>query len=276
MNKITTQDVLDNREKIRKLSAEVNKVEDRRDEEVTRLKYDVYQEKIRQLEHECDDKILEVTEKENAVIDGIKESMKEPVSVINQAERILDFLRVDIKRSLDIADDEIVLSRFVNEEYKKSLGYLIDDDYIKIKVFIVGNRKPKNKYTLAVIGRVAFRGTLMSYPYSYGLDIDALNKGFDILTSIKDMADINDLKAYYHRHRDSILADTITEYVKVKAEYLEVKELYSIEDFKPLFTFTCPECGAFYTIFDNFSSSYIPDCYNHEQPVKMVATGRGV
>ena len=268
MDKITVAQIQSERQAISKLHNE---------REVRRKKHDI--EKW-QVEREYRDKIWELEQQKREAINKIEDTQKTVIAqydqqieghhqVVATAHRILECLSLDKSADLTIADDGIEISKWVTP-HCESLGYLFDDDYLKIKVFIVGNRKPKNQYSLIAMGKSIFTEDLIKYRHDYGIDVINSYRGFSVVVSIKDMATIAELKDYYDKHKGKLLTDIVDEYHEVKAEYLEVIGNYNVKDFQELITWTCPKCDKFHTIFDDFSVNYTPQCFRHEPYIDMV------
>jgi hypothetical protein len=111
---------------------------------------------------------------------------------------------------------------------------------------IISNDKPTNRYSLIVMGNTAFFDSFdypllncpesnkpeqwqnaayySSGPYAVG------NARIDI--TIKTAKTPEELREYAKKHK--ILADFLSEYERVKAEYETVLKTYSLEDFKEL------------------------------------------
>ncbi len=272
MDKITVEQIKEHRDTIATLSDKESEARKTYNDESRRLQYDIYQERIRAIERERDEAINNLTTTHNAVIADLDSQIQEQVAVVNQAERILAFLKLGNSKDLAIPDNDIQLSQHI-EQYQEALGYLCYDDYLKVKAFIIGNRKPKNKYSLIVVGKSIFPEEIIKYPYGYGMGINNWGHYFALQEVVKESASVDDLKAYYGKRKDAILKDTITEYEKVKAEYEEAKQVYTMADFAELVTWRCPKCNNFLSIFDSFANGYIPKCYNHEPDIEMVKTG---
>lgn len=270
MYKITVEQVQENRGTISKLHDEREAT--RRGWQDKRQQVDrEYSDKIWQLEREKREELNSLEDKQNSVTTQYDQRIAEQYQLIEKAERILECLSFDPNADLSIADDEIEISRYA-KEYAESLNYLFDDDYLKIKAFIVGNRKPKNCYSLIAIGKSTFTEELIKYRKDYGLDIINSYRGFSLIVSIKDMATVAGLKDYYNKHKGKLLTETIEEYQQAKTEYLEAINHYTVDDFKELITWACPKCTNFHTIFDSFANNYTPQCYRHDPYIDMVKT----
>jgi len=241
------EQVQDNSHKIETLRAETEAMRVSTEQEVRRLVYDVYRPKIQQLEgvrdqatHEVQDKYEQVRDRKQKEIEGLQ-------VVINQVKRILDFLMVDTGKDLAIDDDDVKPYR---DRAKESLGYLFDDDYLKIKLFIVENDKPKNKFSLIAMGRCLFGEDLLQLSRGYGVPVHT-SFGYNIEVVFRDAPSVEELKTWQELPRAGTLFFELKgDYEKVKAEYLDVIAKYTSQDFKELMTDLCG-CGYFYTIFES-------------------------
>ena len=272
MDKITVEQVQANREAISKLHDEGEAArkgwQDKR-QEVDRE----YRDKIWELEQAKREELNSLEDKQSSVTAHYDQRIAEQYQTIEKAKCILECLSLDPNRDLSIADDEIEISRYA-KEYTESLGYLFDDDYLKIKVFIVGNRKPKNCYSLIAIGKSLFTEELIKYRHDYGIDIITSYRGFSLIVSIKDMATTAELKDYYNKHKGKMLTETIEEYQQAKTEYLEAINHYAVDGFRDLITWRCPKCKNFQTTFDSDPAfGKPPQCYRHDPYIEMVKTG---
>lgn len=108
------------------------------------------------------------------------------------------------------------------QQYIEPFKVIKDDEFVKIKVFISRNDKPKNKYTLCIIGATIFNKEILEVPYSYGLDVRT--EGNNIAVSLKDAPETNDLVIWYEKNKDKILKNFLEEHKKVEEEYIKVVE----------------------------------------------------
>jgi len=245
------EQVQDNSHKIETLRAETEALRVSTEDEVRRLVYDVYRPKIRQLEDERGQATQEIQEKYEQVRDLKQKEIDGLYVVVNQVKCILDFLRVDTGKDLAIDDDDVKPYR---DRAKENLGYLFDDAYLKIKLYIVENDKPKNKFSLIAMGRCLFGEHLLKLRREYSTGVHTWH-GYNIEMGIRDMPSVAELQPWLTDSRRQQLIISLTgDYEKVKAEYLDVIGKYTPEDFKELMTDHCG-CGYFYTIFDNIRRS---------------------
>lgn len=241
------EQVQDNLAGISILRAETETLRVSTEQEVRRLVYDVYRPKIQQLEGVRDQATHEVQEKYEQARDRKQKEIEGLQVVINQVKRILDFLMVDTGKDLAIDDDDVKPYR---DRAKDSLGYLFDDDYLKIKLFIVENEKPKNKFSLIAMGRCLFGENLLDLRRGYGVPVHT-SFGYNIEVVFRDMPSVAELQLWLEdSRRQPFIPGLIGDYEKVKAEYLDVIAKYTSQDFKELMTDLCA-CGYFYTIFES-------------------------
>ena len=100
-----------------------------------------------------------------------------------------------------------------------------ENNYAAIKVFIINNRKPKNKYSLIVAGNTIFDNDTLNIkiPYSYG--VDCYEKNANIFFRIKDAPNKEDLTVYFNKNKAKILKDFLIEHKKAEAEFEEIKKM---------------------------------------------------
>ncbi len=243
------QQVIDNIRKVEDVDAQDSALRDTANTEVSRLAYDVYRPKIELLEHERDDRIEKVERERDDARDE-KQKEKEALQVVvDQARRIIEFLRVDDTRNLAVVDDDVKVYR---DREKENLGYLFDDAWLGIKLYIVGNAKPKNRLSLVAIGQCLFGDRLLELRSGYAEPLNYRHHA-SLLASIRDAPSIADHLAWLDdSRRQKLIVELTGDYEKVKAEYLDVLAAYERHDFEELMTDQC-ECGYFYTILDNIS-----------------------
>lgn len=101
-----------------------------------------------------------------------------------------------------------------------------NDEYAVIKVFIVENDKPKNKFSLVVVGSSIFPGDLFTQKrdfYSYGLSCRTDHNTIQLL--IKDKPTKDELLQYLERRKESILGDYLVEHGQLEKDYEEAIRL---------------------------------------------------
>jgi len=268
MDKITATQILDARERIKQHYQAMEEARRQQNKEINHLKWEVYGEVIRQIENFRDRAIRELEERHVSLQADKAEEILPYSSIITQAERILAMLTLETE-PITIGDDDVV----TYGDAAESLGYLFDDDYLKIKLFIITNDRPKNKYSLIAVGRSIFGEPLIKYPRDCGLRIKDFNTGFKLEAILSFAASTDELKKWLAKHRGDLLGSTLKDYQQVKRQYIAVKQEYTREDFKELITWTCPQCKNFRTIFDYRPiPGTTPPCYRHNPYVDMIKT----
>lgn len=233
---------------ISSISRESDEFKENKEEEIQDVG-EVYEPKIDALKQERDEKIREIE-------GGIESREKESEEKINElhrniekVERILSFLKPTHRTAewVDFDEDKVEACR---DYHIEKIGTFYRDECIKIVAYIVENGKPKNKYSLAIVGRSVFREEQIEgwehCVKSYGLNIYT-DGFFDVETNITDRPTIEEVKAYYEKNKEKILKSQLEQYQEVKKEYLDVLKTYKIDDFKELIAYRCSKCGYFYT-----------------------------
>lgn len=155
---------------------------------------------------------------------------------IQKVDRIIHFLQLDPKSDLEWEDKTVQCPYNCREkDYFETLGYLFNDEFMKIKLYLFENTKPKNQYRLAAVGKTLFyKESILSLPYCYGVDLNTMNAGFNIVKGLRDLPEINDIKAWLAKNREKILQKEIKQYKQVKEEYQETIKNYDIKDFEEI------------------------------------------
>lgn len=202
-----------------------------------------YREKIRALENKRDKRVEGIEKILNAAWDQGEAEINELHKAIDRVERIAYFLAVDLNKDLTIKNTEVKAYR---DRFVKSVGYIFDDLLLKIKVFIVENDKPKNKYSLVAFGRSVFGEPAIEFPYSYGLPTNE-SANFCLRAHIMCFPTIGDGCTWLEKRRGNLFKKTIEEYRAIKKEHHETINTYTIADLEPIISHKCGKCGKFLT-----------------------------
>jgi len=235
---------LDNMNYIKVLNEERDTIQEDTTKERRRLLYDVYEPVIREIEHARDIAVDKLKKEEDALVAGKDTEVKELYVVVARVKQILDYLRLDTGKKLTIlADDIRVRVGYYGEApNKEDLGYFLDDTYLKVKLFIVQNNKPVNKYSLVALGKCLFPEYLLTLPYDYGLSLYT-NHHYELNITIKDCPTVEQLKEWVNSHKAKL--NLVGEYEKVKEEYQNTLQNYKVADFQDFIMVECP-CGKYY------------------------------
>lgn len=273
---ITVDEVLANRKKIDQLYANKSRKEKTYHDEVTRIKDREYYDKIKALEHERDGKISDLTKEQDRDIKELDALISDQFLVVNKAKQILSFLRVVpmVGEAGDVNAVDVVVRKHGNDGYKEELDYLVNEELLKVKLFIIENTKPTNKYSLIAVGRCAFSEPLVKFPHTSS-NAELHYKGFNIEHVniehvFREAPSVKELKTYLQRSFLKIMEEMTGSYLVVKREYLEAMSTYKKQNFQELIMWECPNCDNFYSIFDDRASGRDqPECYNHSPAVHM-------
>jgi hypothetical protein len=244
------QMALENNRKADALGEEIREINDKTRDEMHRIQYDVYQPKIRALEKESQEAVQQVEDTGNKAAAVKQVEIVELMRPVQEVKRILDFLRLDTKEDLNILDSEITYPDRQLHYYRENLGLIYTDKYLNIRLFILQNDKPTNKYQLDLVGRCLFPEGLLKLPHDYGISGTPYHASPQQI--LREAPRVQDLRDWWAAHGLSKL-EWLNEYLKVKEEYEHILKTYKLEDFGDFVTQLCPKCMYFHTIFDNYA-----------------------
>jgi len=224
----------------KKNETEIDRLSKMRDEEGKRYEaearkiHDWYWRKTRALEDRKDNDLYAIQKERTRLEDVVSTRIETLYQPIKQIKRILTFLRMETEE-LTI-DDEKLKQKDVSwrETYFEPLGYLIDDDFLKVRLYITDNSRPKNKFTLAVVGICGFPDSIIEWRHGYVHDLDTWHVPHNIVMELKVAASIEELKIFLNKRREHLISLIKQNYDEVKAEYLEVISTFKLEDFEDL------------------------------------------
>lgn len=199
----------------------------------------IHQEQIEKIEEKRNNIINAIEKQKKAIEQEINAKIGSLQEIKEKVYKIMAYLKIDAKKDLTLNDNDFEVHGHGNE-YSEGLGYLFNDNFLKIKLFIVENNKPKNKFSLIAVGETIFATqriynkeiTPLNLFYDYGVFLHYTKSGYPALKqNIKDLPTIEELKAYLNRNREEILARCKGNYDVVKQEYLEALKNFSTENF---------------------------------------------
>ncbi len=181
--------------------------------------------------------------------------------------------------NLGFTDKDVLCARGATQ-FKHDLGYVFpyaEGMDFCMKGFIIGNTKPKNKYSLIIFGKTNYPKSLFKPPYDYGTALQS-SYTFQMILSVRDAAEAVTLVNYYKKHKDRICSEIQGKYLRLDIKIQEARKNYTVDFIIPWMIWRCPECGNYYTEFDGaFAENYTPSCYRREShtngvDVKMETT----
>jgi hypothetical protein len=225
------------------IDCNIESLEKSTNDEIYNFERNIYDKKIRELTDEKNKMIAELKTKSEKILDNFNSKKTELSIPVNYVERIISFLKLNPKTFLEINENDI---RACRDKSIRCIGTFFDDNWLKIKMFIVENGKPKNKYSLCAFGKCLFKENLFILPYSYGVPTNE-SESYQLRFVVKDFTSIDEAISYFNKIREKFLKEGIAVFQNIKSEFLRYREQYKIEDFEKLFRFRCKSCGFFLT-----------------------------
>lgn len=228
------EEYLKTQKEIARISTEAKASEEAVKSEMRELTEEFYRRE-RELDDEKNRRHSVLNNKLKTVEAETKDALNPLWEKMNRVKRIIALLRIaeTIQPVKDIEDGDITT---YHGEYLEWLGCLFKGDYLIIRLLITENKKPKNRYSLLAYGRCAFHDeTLLKKCYSYGLpNLRDYTGGFNVTHELGCFPEISDAKAYAQKSANKPLKQFIDDYVKLKAEYMEVTAEYKLSDFEQI------------------------------------------
>lgn len=233
---------LSNKHKIKELVDETNAERERTKKIKHDLEYKEYWSKIKALEAERDEKKYILSKSFDTFEETHKIEISRLSDTVSMVDRYIGYMKIASKflPVADIQDDSVTkYDKYHKDEYLEWLGYLYNDEFLKIRLLIAENNRPKNKYSLMLYGRCVFSGlpdNIIEMPWSYGgvhLN-DSSRYTFNIKGEVRCFPDVDELKSWVERNKQNILAEFRAQFEKIKIEYLEVTGKYTLDDFRDI------------------------------------------
>jgi hypothetical protein len=238
---------LSSERRIKRLSKEHDKVVEDYNEQDNKVRayYDDLESELNKRKSAERDKLEEEKVKK---VDEIRAEQDQEHLNIAKVEEILNFFY--IKERLERGDFEVFKDqdikgyRYGGEAFVQVMGTIIETPLLKLVAVINENRKPKNKYTLSIVGLCAFGERELPRPHTYGLDI-SLNVGsryFHVASVIAEKPTIEELKPLWEK-KNGAISDFLRRYAEIEADYYDTIKTYKKGDFKEVFFWACKSCG---------------------------------
>lgn len=135
----------------------------------------------------------------------------------------------------DINDGDVKQCEHYTNRFLEWQNYIHHDDFLKIRILIVENNKPKNKYSVMAYGRCAFtKENLIKLPYYYGgPSLNDYNNSFSIKIESGSYPSIDEAKKRSENAK-KIFESTIRDVELLEQEYRIVTQKYKLSDFKKI------------------------------------------
>lgn len=209
-----------------------------------------YRKRIRQLKQREDNITYELerrTTQARAEFTLQIENEARAISEVQRIKKILQLMETLTDKPAPTWDDAQIKVPFNGEV--APWGTFYQNRYMLIRLYVYKNGKPKNKYTLAAYGVTLLPANswqvdnpLILAPCNYGVKLYGSETGlrFNVATIVKDAPTLEDLKAYYSKHKDKILKEFLQEHKELIEEIEQIWRDYTLEDLRP-FTLVAKE-----------------------------------
>lgn len=244
MSVINLYEALKNR--IASLEGDREKVNQLADKEKHRIEWDVYYPQIQALkeaERKEIDKLKQDTELRVAEIEGQVAQSREELRRINRMLTLMD-----ISKDAEVMEpvcyyytDRDDQGNYLHDKRKlsyKPIDVLCKDKYKHINVYIVKNGKPKNQYSLFVVGYSLFMrqdDRLLSADHRYSYVSGVSEEHDNIRLRAKDAPTEKELHAWYEKHKAELLKDLLVEHVAIEKEYEHALTLVGSKEWQILY-----------------------------------------
>lgn len=192
--------------------------------------------------HEYDDKITALEKQRDKVYDSLD---KELEKIDHKTEKKISTLYTpinDVKRIIYFLNQKELQLDFDASKTTNRYGYLellgkYTDEHLKLACYVAENDRPKNKYSLVIVGMCRFgdhsESKILKLPYDYGCNLSHSEiQWFDIAKIIKHFSSIESTKKYFESHNIvQMLNSFLAEYHTVLEQYQEAISVYKISDF---------------------------------------------
>lgn len=225
---------LKNQAEIERINAEADAAENGVRAQIKLLDDEMYR-RHRELDDEKSRRSMVLNNCLTSVQNTRKHNLEPLYGQINRVKRIIALLRIaeTIQPVLDIEDGDITT---YHGEYLEWLEHIYKDDFLKIRLLITENKKPKNRYSLLAYGRCAIHGeNLLKKCYSYGLpNLRDYKGGFNVTHELGCFPSVDDIKKTLSKYPDKALKTYIADFEALKKEFQEVTGTYKLSDFEQI------------------------------------------
>ena len=211
-----------NREQIIKAENEIKRLHEKK-EEIIKTKEEQLQKERRSLTNAIDEIRHSIrdredkTQTETKAIENDYTKKAEPYNqILNEKKFLLECMRL---QKQEIKLDLEVKARYYQERGKllTPIDTILDDEYCKIHVYIARNDRPKNCYSLAIVGRNHLGPLMIGEARYYGNSVDVW--GADIEYEPFHAPAEAEIKEWYGKSKHKILKEYLAEYAINKERY---------------------------------------------------------
>lgn len=226
-----------------KESARLKKIKDTKNTEFNKSDREII-DKYYKLERKLNDQKFKeydkISGKQNKFNEKIEKQIKPHSEKISEFDRVIKLIKTS-KNKKDV-DLNIVLYKFdyprdlegdrirtdngsypdKEKIFLKPLSILKDNEFCKIAVYIYETSKPKNKFTLCVVGRSIFdinSDEILGFGWSY---LDYIQENGHFKKELKCFPDLESLHKWFGKNQKNVFKEQINKIEETIKEYKEV------------------------------------------------------
>lgn len=191
-----------------------------------------YYKKMKALEKEENKLLNDLENKMREINTNYNNKISELSISLNKVKRIIYFQN---QSKIELNFD--VTKTTNRDRYLELIGQYKEPFNIHLALYIAENNRPKNKYSLIIVGMCRFGdhsdSKILKLPYDYGCDLSHSEiQWFDIAKIVKCFDSIETAKKYCKTHYiQTMLRSFFQEYSQIDTEYTKAISHYSLEDF---------------------------------------------
>jgi len=215
---------------------EINRIKGERDAKTSRLEEeqgemeDEFDKAIRLLKDTKTEKRRTLGKKIEEIEEKAEEELDSWFLIRENVKRIRALLSVNTTMDLQIADDAVYnVSKW--HPFFEMLDYIVDENHLKIRLCIIENERPKNKFSLFGVGKCHFPDELFYHDRGFCVALCSNDRGVTILRELKHLPSVEALKNYVDENQALLKKRLVKNYFDVVGEYQQAHEQFKLEDF---------------------------------------------
>lgn len=197
-----------------------------------------YRDKINSLKNELYEKEQEIQEAKEKAIEDVQTKISNSIAIRNEHNKIITLIHNSITPTHKKDPIKVHYYKYGEKVSYKPHDLIHTDKYTSLYSYIVSNKKPKNKFSLIIVGQTIFNEDTMncfkrnlSYTLnSYSIDAHINNANIKVL--IKDAPSEKILIDYYSKNKEKIISNITDNLIPIKKEYEEAIELYKKKEWQ--------------------------------------------
>ena len=199
-----------------------------------------YQDLMRELEKQKYAIEQEIQTKEDADLKALETQMEGSLKIQKEFKTMMELFKViENGTENNFKVPEVYFYNYGNRVYYKPMSYIFSDPYKSIGVYIVPNKKPKNKFSLILVGNTIFHeevlrsvsNTLAYELHNYGLSVNT--SGANVVMLIKDASTEKVLLDYSNSIQfDKFVANLSNKFNTLEEMYEQAKKLYQEKEWQ--------------------------------------------